>query len=195
MFSQSLETSPVHITIEYKDGKKTIKNIIYYKKNNPDSFHNSLNHDFKDEFLIKSDSAYICSNIIGKWKFNSAVRTNNKKINLSQPIYYIFNADKSFYSINSKDTTYGNWSYSNNAKGVIEIYYQIPKIIEIPEELKKELDPTFLKELENTNNEILTLNNLTNQTLTFFITFPTESKKIGDELYMRIIKIIYNKVQ
>lgn len=195
MFSQVLETNPENIIFEYKDGKKTIRNKNDYKKSSPDSFHYSYRYDFEKEFIIKNDSVYICSNIIGKWKFADAIRTNNEKVNYSEPRYYFFNSDKSFTSITSKDTIYGKWSYSNDAKGVIRIDYQKPKPLAIPEEVKKHMDSAVLKQLENFTNEIFTLNNLTNQTLTFFTISPTEQKNFSDELHLRIIKTIYNKTQ
>lgn len=195
MFSQVLETNPENIIIEYKDGKKTIKNKNDYQKINPDSFHYTYRYDFEREFTIKNDSAYICSNIVGKWKFVDAIRTNNEKVNYSEPRYYFFNSDKSFTSITSKDTIYGKWSYSNNAKGVIRIDYQKPKPLGIPEEVKKNMDPVVLKQLENFTNEIFTLNSLNNQTLMFFTISPTERKNFDDELHLRIVKTIYNKIQ
>lgn len=195
MFSQVLETNPENIIIEYKDGKKTIRNKNDYKKSSPDSFHYSYRSDFEREFTIKNDSAYICSNIIGKWKFVDATRTNNEKVNYSELKYYFFNSDKSFTSITSKDTIYGKWSYSNDSKGIIRIDYQKAKPSNVPEEVKKYLDPVLLKQLENIMSETFTLNNLNNQTLTFFTIGPTERKDFNDELHLRIIKTIYNKNQ
>jgi hypothetical protein len=195
MFSQVLETNPENIIIEYKDGKKIIRNKNDYKKSSPDSFHYSYRSVFEKEFTIKNDSAYICSNIIGKWKFADAIRTNNEKVNYSESIYYFFKSDKSFTSITYKDTIYGIWSYSNDAKGVLRIDYKKPKSLGISEEVKKYMDSAVLKQLENITNEIFTLNNLNNQTLTFFTIGSTEQKNFTDELHLRIIKTIYNKIQ
>jgi len=195
MFSQVLETNPENIIIEYKDGKKTIRNKNDYKKNSPDSFHYSYRSDFEREFTIKNDSAYICSNIIGKWKFAYAIRNNNEKVNYSEPKYYFFNSDKSFTSITSKDTIYGKWSYLNDAKGVLRIDYEKPKPLEIPDEVKKYMDSAVLKQFENIKSEIFTLNNLNNQTLTFFTISPIEQKNFSDDFHLRIIKTIYNKTQ
>jgi hypothetical protein len=181
--------------IEYKNGEKIIKNKKDYNKSSPDSFHYIYRSDFEREFTIKKDSVYICSHIIGKWKFADGIRANNEKVNYSEPRYYFFNSDKSFTSITSKDTIYGKWSYSNNNKGVIRIDYQKPKPIGIPEEVKKNMNSVVLKQLENITNEIFSLNSLDNQTLIFFTISPTERKNFEDELHLRVVKTIYNKTQ
>lgn len=195
LFSQVLETNPENIIIEYKDGKKTIRNKYDFKKNSPDSFHYYYRSDFEREFTIKNDSGYICTNIIGKWKFADAIRTNNEKEKYSEPRYYNFNVDRSFVSIISKDTIYGKWSYSNDLKGTIRVDYQKPKPTGIPTEVKKYMNPEILKQLENIMSETFTLNDIANETLTFFTINPTERKNFNDELHLRIIKIIYNKIQ
>lgn len=195
LLSQVLETNPENIIIEYRDGKKIIRNKNDYKNSNPDSFHINYKDDFEREFMIKKDSEYICGNIIGKWKFSHAMRTNNSDVKYSEPQYYFFNPDYSFVLITGPDTSYGKWSYSIQSKGVIRVDYQEPKKVHVPDEIKKHLPSEFLKHLENIMNELFLLNDLSNETLTFFTIIPTEQKSLSDELYLRVIKITYNKVQ
>lgn len=195
LLSQVLETNPENIIIEYRNGKKTTRNKNDYKDNNPDSFHLYYRDDFEKKYLVKSDSAYICTHITGKWKFLNAVRTNNEVVKFNEPQYYFFSSDHSFFLIDGTDTSYGKWNYSNQSKGVIKVDYQKPKPVRIPVEIKKHIAPEYLRQMENAMSQMFTLNDVNNDTLIFFTVIPTEQKNWGDELYLRVVKMIYSKIE